>query len=259
MDQMLKDSIIARLQKQKGHVGFFYKNLVTGETLGFHEQEQFLAASVIKLPVFMCISKWAEEGKVSMSEKITVTEEDKVPVCGALTLFTGEVEADIRTLCSLMISLSDNTATNVLIRRFGIEAFQQEFLKTGLRGTELNRLLFDAEAGQRGLENKIVPSEMAMLLEQIYRRSFVTGQVSEDVEQTLFLQQINHKICGIIVEEDVAVAHKTGEDEHLSNDVGLVYAKQPFIVCFAGHDISVPDFEDLIRHISAELFAECMK
>ena len=53
------------------------------------------------------------------------------------------------------------------------------------------------------------------------------------------------------------VAHKTGEDDDLSNDVGIVYAKQPFIVCFAGHDTKVSQFEDLIRHVSADLYREC--
>ena len=97
-----------------------------------------------------------------------------------------------------------------------------------------------------------------MLLEKIYRRNFVSEPVSREIEDVLFLQQINHKICGIICDE-VPVAHKTGEDENLTNDVGLLYAKQPFVACFAGHDTSVPEFEDLIRHVSAELLAECQK
>lgn len=253
----LKTSILNRLKEQTGHVGFYYKNLTTGESFGYQENQQFLAASVIKLPVFMCITKWCSEGKASMDEKIQVKEEDKLPICGALTLFTDEPFVDIRTLCRLMISLSDNTATNVLIRHFDIENFQSEFLSIGLKDTQLNRLLFDAEAGQRGLENYIVPAEIGMLLERIYHRSFVSPVISEGIENVLFLQQINHKIPGRIGEDTVPIAHKTGEDENLSNDVGLVYAKQPFIVCFAGHDTCVWDFEDLIRHSSRELFDEC--
>lgn len=259
MNETLKEKILDGLKKQTGHVGFYYKNLVTGDTLGYQEKEQFLAASVIKLPIFMCISKWVHEGKASMDEILCVKEEMKMPICGALTLFTGEPEVDIRTLCNLMISISDNTATNMLINRFGIRAFQDEFSRIGLKNTRLNRILFDEEAGARGLENRIVPEEMGMLLEKIYRRSFVSAQVSEDIEKTLLLQQINHKICGIIGDGTVPVAHKTGEDEDLSNDVGLVYAGQPFVVCFAGHDTCASDFEDLIRHISADLFEACNK
>lgn len=252
----LRGKILKQLSEQTGHVGFYFKNLVTGEELGYQENESFLAASVIKLPIFMCVSKWDAEGKASMGETLTVHEEDKLPICGALTLFTGEPTVDLRTLCNLMISLSDNCATNLLIKRFGIPAYEEEFKKLGLSGTKLNRLLFDAEAGAKGIENYIVPKEMGRLLEQIYRRTFVSEKVSAEIEDTLLLQQINHKICGII-QEEVPVAHKTGEDDNLTNDVGLIYAKQPFIACFAGHDTDVPRFEDFIRHTSADLFEVC--
>lgn len=57
--------IAEKLKKQQGHVGFYYKNLVTGDTFGYQQDEAFLAASVIKLPMFMCIAKWVKEGKAS--------------------------------------------------------------------------------------------------------------------------------------------------------------------------------------------------
>lgn len=256
MNPALKEYILEGLKRQKGQVGFYYKNLITGETLGYRENDSFLAASVIKLPVFMCISKWCAEGKASMEERIRVKNEDKLPICGALTLFTDEPLVDIRTLCSLMISLSDNTATNLLIRRFGIEAYQKEFLQIGLKHTVLNRLLFDPEASARGLQNRIVPAEMGMLLEKIYRRAFVNPQVSEDIEKVLLLQQINHKIPGKIGEGVVPIAHKTGEDDNLTNDVGLIYTKEPFVLAFAGYETCVGDFEDLMRNVSYQLFRE---
>ena len=108
----MKQQIMDQLKAQKGHVGFYYKNLVTGQQIAYQEEEAFLAASVIKLPIFMYLSLLDAEGKVSMTEKITVKEEDKLPICGALTLFTDEPVCDIRTLCNLMNSISDNTATN---------------------------------------------------------------------------------------------------------------------------------------------------
>jgi beta-lactamase class A len=247
-----KEKIKMRFAQQTGHTGFYYKDLVTGETFGHLQSETYLAASVIKLPMFMAIMKWASEGRVSLEERITVTQEDKVPICGALTLFTDEPEVDIRTLCRLMISLSDNTATNVLIRRFGVTAFQEEFRQWGLKGTQLNRPMFQKELAAQGIQNYIVPEEMGQLLEQIYRRTFVSEEVSAEINDTLLLQQINHKIPGVFGEG--IAAHKTGEDENLTNDVGIVYAKNPFIVCFAGHDTNVYRFETLIREVSAELY-----
>lgn len=252
----MKERITEMLSAQKGHIGFYYRNIVTGEEISYHSGEEFRAASVIKLPIYMCIEKWAKEGRASLSETVKVREEDKVPICGALTLFDGEPEVSIATLCRLMISISDNTATNLLIRRFGIDAFREEFQRLGLKGTKLNRRLYDSEASRAGIENSIVPSEIGMLLTQIAEGSFVDEEVSERIKDTLLLQQINHKICGIIG-DGAQVAHKTGEETNVSNDVGIVYAKQPFVICFAGHDTDVPSFEDAIRHISYDVFTVC--
>lgn len=104
-----------------------------------------------------------------------------MPICGALTLFDGEPEATIDTLCRLMIFISDNTATNALIKHFGIEKFQEGFKELGLKGTVIQRLLFNFEASERGLSNKIVLSEMAMLLSEIYNGTFVNRAVSDDI------------------------------------------------------------------------------
>ena len=258
MNNKFREKICCELKKQKGHVGLYYKDLVTGENFSYNGDDQFFAASVIKLPIFMCISKWADIGQADMSEKVKVHESDKVPICGALTLFDGEPEVTVATLCRLMISISDNTATNILIKHFGIERFRQAFREIGLQGTVLNRLLFDSDAGARGLENKIVPSEMAMLLSEIYHRSFVNRKVSEEINNVLLLQQINHKICGRLDSVPVEVAHKTGEDERLTNDVGIVYAPKPFIICYAGNNTDVYSFEDFMRRTTYDICMEHM-
>ena len=128
----------------------------------------------------------------------------------------------------------------------------EEFKKIGLEKTHIERLLFDSEASAQGKCNYIVPAEMGMLLEQVYRRTFVSKEVSEAIEKLLLEQQINHKIPGYLRDE-VAVAHKTGEDDNLTNDVGIVYAKKPFVVSFASYNTDVPTAEIAIREISRDL------
>ena len=245
--------IAEQMTKIPGHLGFYYKNLVTGEVFGVREEEIFGAASVIKLPLFLHILSECHAGRMCMDEKLLVTEEDKVPICGALTLFTGEVEADVRTLCRLMISISDNTATNRLIRHATLEGAAAGLRAMGLEKTQLKRLLFDSEASAAGLQNVICPREMGMLLEQLYRGTFVSPAVSQEALDVLLLQQVDHKLNGRICGE-VSIAHKTGEDDQLSNDVGIVYAKQPFVICFAGHDTDVYAWEDLMRRGTYALY-----
>lgn len=235
-----------------GHTGFYYKNLATGLQFGVREDEAFGAASVIKLPLFMHILKESTQGRLSMEDVLIVTAEDKVPICGALTLFTSDVACDVRTLCRLMISISDNTATNRLIDYATIPGASAGFEKMGLCVTKLTRKLFDSEASKKGLRNVICPKEMGALLEALYRGTFVSPAVCKEAIDTLLLQQVDHKLNGKICGE-VAIAHKTGEDDELSNDVGIVYAKEPFIICFAGHDTDVYAWEDLMRRGTYEL------
>lgn len=251
-ERLALEAIREEMSHIPGHTGFYYKNLVSGAQFGVREDEAFGAASVIKLPLFMHILKEAAQGRLSMEERLTVTKEDKVPICGALTLFTGDVSCDVRTLCRLMISISDNTATNRLIDYATIPGASAGFENMGLSVTKLTRKLFDSEASRKGLRNYICPKEMGALLEKLYRGTFVSEAVCLEAIDTLLLQQVDHKLNGKICGE-VRIAHKTGEDDELSNDVGIVYAKEPFVVCFAGHDTNVYAWEDLMRRGTYDL------
>lgn len=257
MENIRQQQVLQQIEQSMallpGHTGFYYKNLMTGTEYSVRADEVFSAASVIKLPLLMHILRQCHAGHMSMEEKLLVTEEDKVPVCGALTLFTSEVEADVRTLCRLMISLSDNTATNRLIRHATLKGAADGFQAMGLTKTKLNRLLFDAQASAAGLQNSICPKEIGILLEQLYHHAFVSPDVSQEVLDMLLLQQVDHKLNGKICGA-VPIAHKTGEDDGISNDVGIVYAKQPFVICFAGHDTDVYAWEDLMRRSTFDLW-----
>lgn len=252
---MDKQAIISKLSAVPGNVGFYYKDILSGASVGFNEAGLFQAASVIKLPIYMVIMKLAHEGEIDLGEKLICRHEDKLPPCGALYFFTDEPHVDIKTLCGLMITISDNTATNMLIKRIGIARLNDEFKQLGLNGTHIERLLFDSAASAQGKCNYIVPKEMAMLLEKVYTRTFVCPEVSEEIEALLLEQQINHKIPGYL-DEETAVAHKTGEDSDLTNDVGIVYAKRPFIIAFASYDTDVPTAEIAIRELARDIAAE---
>ena len=245
-EQKALEEIAAEMAAMPGHLGFYYKNLVTGLTFGVREEEAYLAASVIKFPLLLHVLTRAAAGEISLSDRLTVEDWEKMPSCGGLNQFTGPVEADIATLCRLMIVLSDNTATNKLFRLCGLEQTNEAFRAMGLEKTRVRRLLFDAEASARGLENTICPKEMGLLLEKLYREEFVSPEVSRQAVEILLKQQIDHKLDGKLCGE-VPIAHKTGEDSALSNDVGIVFAGEPFVICFAGHDTDVYPWEDLMR------------
>lgn len=251
-EQAVLNRIKERMQATKGHLGLYYKNLVSGFEYGVNESDTFLAASVIKLPLFLHVLKRDYEGTLSLGDRLITENDDKVPSCGALNMFTGAVEADILTLCRLMICISDNTATNRLIKHCTIEGVEQGFLSMGLEKTKIRRLLFDSEASRKGIQNTICPKELGALLEKLYNGTFINEAVSKTALGVLFEQQINHKLGGKLKEADIA--HKTGEDDDLSNDVGIVYAPQPFVICFAGHNTDVYEWETIMREGCYDLY-----
>lgn len=252
------DKILEKLKKLPGKVGFYYKNLNTGELSYYNEDQEYIPASVIKLPVLMGIFLLAERGEADLNQRIKIKHSDKMPSCGALNSFTYEPEVDIRTLCNLMITISDNTATNVLISHYGIDYLNKVFVEMGLEKTRVNRLLFDADASKKGIQNAITPKEMGFLMELLYKNEFVSKSVSEDIKEILCRQQINHKIKEMLPPGTKA-AHKTGEDDYISNEVGIVYAKQPFIIALLSNETNTHIINTFIRETAYELFQRCNK
>ena len=234
MDEYVK----RQLSSVPGHIGFYYKNLVTGETDGSRQTELFQAASVIKLPILAAILLEEREHPGVLQERRLVRDGDKVPGCGALQHISGTQAYDIESLCKLMITISDNTATNVLIRRFGIEFLNERFRVLGLQETKIFRFLFDTEAARQG-----------SLLEEIYHGRCVSANASERMRAMLSQQQINHKIPSLLP-PTVRVEHKTGEDEGITNDVGILYGREPCVLVFVSNETDVPAFEQVIRTVS---------
>lgn len=246
---MLSTEIKALISRLPGKIGLYYKNLSTGVTIGVNENDSFIAASVIKLPILVAVFHEISQGRLRRDDIIRLSSGDKVPSCGALNYMHSGLDVTIKDLCNLMIILSDNTATNMLIRALGIERANAVFAQYGLKSTKLNRLLFDHEEQKLGKENYFTPAEIGMLLEDIYNKQVVSEAVSDEILDTLKLQQLNAKIP-YLLPKNIRVAHKTGEDSGTTHDVGIVFADTPFILCFASNNTDVIAAEEALRKIA---------
>lgn len=244
------DSIVDPLP---GKIGLYYKDLSTGKLSLHNEKEVFVAASVIKLPILVAVFQEIEEGNLKEDAILILTEADKVPSCGALNQMHCGLEVTIMDLCNLMITLSDNTATNMLIQVLGIEKINAILETFGMEKTRLNRLLFDAEAQKKGLENYICPREIGMLLEQIYTGQVISEAVSRKIEDILKAQKLNSKIP-YLLPKHVPIAHKTGEDSGTTHDVGIIYSDHPFILCFLSNNTHVISAEAAIKAIALHCY-----
>lgn len=173
------------------------------------------------------------------------------PIRGASHM-TGDENGDVTTLYKFMIVISDTTATNALYKHYGNDAVISALKELGLEGTQFNRAFYDSIREEKGIQNYFVPEEIGELLEKMYDRRLVSEKVSEEIEKILLQQQVNHKMGGMLP-IGFPIAHKTGEEEDKSHDVGIVYVKEPFIACFASYKTDIPAFEDFIRRTVYEI------
>ena len=254
MDEM-KSYMEQSLSRVPGRVSCYYKNLVTGETFGYQEEKLMMAASVIKLFVMTEAFARIEAGELEADRLITVKREDCVPSCGALTYLHDGIQVTVMDLITLMIILSDNTATNVLIDLLGMDAINKRIRSLGFEKTILQRKMFEYDKAALGVQNYITAKEVGELLERMYKGTLVSPAASEKMISIMKNQQLNHKIPYFIepLENPPEIAHKTGEDDGITHDVGIVFAREPFVICFCGNETSVTVFERVMGEISLKL------
>jgi beta-lactamase class A len=249
----MKKEILDPLSEIPGKIGFYYKNLITGEEWELNPTLPLMAASVIKIPVLTEVFTQLQSGCADKNEIYQIKAEDKLPSCGALNYMHTGLEVTLEDLYTLMIILSDNTATNILIKKFGIDQINQCMRQLGLNVTTVNRLLFDSSEAAKGKENYICAREIGNLLEKMYRGTLVSQGASEEMLGILKNQRLNGKMP-FLFKGEVKIAHKTGEDDGISHDVGIVFAPQPFVVCFCSNEVDVPRFEMAIQRITRVLY-----
>jgi beta-lactamase class A len=164
----LRARVLAVDARLDGVLGVYVRDLTTGATVELRAEEVFPTASSIKLAVLYELYRQAEEGRIDLAE-VTRPPVPRVGGGGILQDLGDRVSLTWRDLAVLMIGWSDNEATNVLVRRVGLDAVNRRLDGLGLSGTRLRRQMMDLEAARRGDENVSTPREIARLAEIVAR------------------------------------------------------------------------------------------
>lgn len=252
---MKKEELLNRLNKIEGSVSFFYKNLITGETIVLEENKEMMAASVIKIPILIEAYRQIEAGRIRRDETYTLRNEDKRPSCGALNRLHEGIQLTVEDLCNLMIILSDNSATNILIHILGMDQINQTMREMGYQKIQLNRFLFDLEASRKGIQNYVSACDIAQILEKMYQGDLIGKKADQEMMEILKEQRLNGKIPFYFT-TDIEIAHKTGEDQGITHDVGIIFGKVPFLICFLGNQVDVPSFERFMQETTIQLYRD---
>ena len=218
----IETRITARLQPFRGQMGVYAVHLETGETIAVNADTRFPTASLIKAAVMVEVFARLDSGRLRLDQLVPLGDDVKVGGSGVLHSLRGGSSWSVADLLFLMIALSDNTATNMLIGLTGTTAVNERMVSMGLPQTRLYRPTFrggraDAfpdEEKEYGLGSS-TPREMATLMERIARGHAVSPAASRDMETLLGKQQVHEVICRLLpgAGAGVNIAHKTGQDE----------------------------------------------
>ena len=249
--QKLESSITDVDKGLDGVLGVTIVDLTDSHQYNLHADDVYPQASSIKIAVLAELYRQAQQGKLKLTDFYTVTASDLVPDSDIMGGLTPRVtKLTLRDLATIMVAVSDNSATNVLIDRVGMDNVNTLMTSLGLPHTRLRRKMMDLKAAGEGRENVSTPREMATLLEQLYRGKVLNKEMTDDFFKVLS----THKDSWIprYLPEGLKIANKPGSLEGVRNDSGVIFLEhRPYIICvmttYLRHE---SDGEDAIAHIS---------
>ena len=237
----LQHDLAALAAKYQGKVALFAKDLKTGKTVAVDADEPVQTASVIKLPIMIEAFYQVKAGKLKLDQKLPLTKDNQVPGSGVLQFMDPGLQVTLKDAVTLMIILSDNTATNVVIDAVGIPSVNQRLATLGLKNTYLYKKVFKPAEGPTPPDQKkfglgkTTAREMAEAMESIYRCDLGDKDLCKTMLEILRNQQDRNSVpryleSGDTSEKPSAIANKTGALDDVRNDVALVETKSAPIV-----------------------------
>jgi beta-lactamase class A len=229
--QKLEANIAEIDQHLDGVMGVAIEDLTTGDHFFLHEDEVFAQASSIKITVLANLYLQAQQGKLKLTDLYTVQSSDLVPDSDIMDGLTpGVTRITLRDLATMMVAVSDNAATNVLINRVGMQNVSAMLDSLGLTHTRLRRKMMDLQAAKEGRENISTPHEMMTLLDAIYHGKVLNKESTEDFFKVLSTNKDSWIPRDLPA--DVKIADKPGALEAVRNDSGIVFVEgRPYVIC----------------------------
>lgn len=256
---ILKKKTETELQKivnsSPGLTGFMAVSLKTGETIGINSDLVFAQASAIKIPILMEVYKQAHEKKFSLSDLKPLLPSNTVGGSGILNSMIDPVSLSIRNLCVLMITMSDNSATNTLIDLVGMPAINSTMQSLGFSNTRVQRKMIDAAASKRGDENISTPAEAAMILNLLYNGKFINRAASDEILSILKKNGRENSRVAKGLPSGLPLAFKPGGLPGVSTEWTIVYFPgQPYALAVMENYKMPGTPADVIESISEILY-----
>ena len=236
-----ESAISARIAKSGADVAVYFRTLDGKAQWSVRADDVFHAASTMKIPVMVELFHQVQEGKVKLTDTLLIKNEFHSIVDGSPYMLNGSDDSEgelykgeghkrtLRELCELMITVSSNLATNLLIEKLGVENIRAEVHMLGADGMNVKRGVEDGKAFEKGLNNTTTARGLGILLQAIAEGKAVDAASSNEMVAILQWQKFNEGIPAGLP-KGIPVAHKTGEITKIHHDAAIVFAKRPFIL-----------------------------
>jgi beta-lactamase class A len=222
------DQLIAAAEQSGGVVGVVLI-APSGERFAHRGDRRFRAASTVKIPIMVELFRQIERGEQSLTTRYVLRDEDRAPGTGVLLHLHAGLELTLADLVYLMISISDNTATNVLIELAGMENINRTMRVLGMSQSTLGRLMKGRPAIENEHENWATPGDYASLIEAILNQQAAQPSSCDAMIAMLEKQQCTNRISRYLP-PGVRWGSKTGQIDRVTNDVGFVMTNRGFLV-----------------------------
>ena len=228
----LDDQVKSLVGSFKGKVSLFAKNLDTGETYALNPDERVRTASTIKIAVMIEAFARVNEGKIKWTDEVILTKDKKVGGSGILNELSDNLHLTLRDAVNLMMILSDNTATNLVLDVLTTDAVNARMESLGFKNIKIMRKVFAGGESMAGKdpENKkyglgvATPREMVLVMEKLERGEIISPAVSKEMIELMKREQGRNAIGRSL--SDVPLASKYGALDRLRSSVAILYTKK---------------------------------
>ena len=228
----LDDQVKTLVGSFKGKVSLFAKNLDTGETYALNADERVRTASTIKIAVMIEAFARVNERKIKWTDEVVLTKDKKVSGSGILTELSDGLRLTLRDAVSLMMILSDNTATNLVLDVLTTDAVNARMESLGFKNIKIMRRIGSGgeSAAGKDPENKkfglgmATPREMVLVMEKLDRGEIISAAASKEMIDLMKREQGRNAIGRSLW--TVPMASKYGALDRLRSAVGILYTKK---------------------------------
>jgi beta-lactamase class A len=223
-EKLLEERILDSIDKCIGRISVAID--LPSHSIRINSDTPYSAASLIKVPILLEGFRQSEQGKIDLDETVLVPKEYRVGGAGVLSTLSEKISLTVEDLLTLMIIVSDNTATNLMIDRIGSEAINNLCNSLALKHTNLSRKLMDFQAMEQGHDNITSASDIITCLRILDQSQLFSQQSRGKMLYILHHQQFDTKLSARMDKEKIYIANKTGELPGVEHDCAIVRCEE---------------------------------